>query len=544
MKYKLLLTSLAAFIVMSVTAVTGFAANDQATIQNSPFDDINLRDYEKFPWFVQFRRFVCKRRVNNTFQKISECVTVKGVRNHQLEFQNIADDNGGIRTSGTPGYDESVDYVARRMKRAGYEVTKQPFEFNAFIQLGDSNLMQNAPTATNYVEDTDYTLLSQTEPGDVTATVTPVDLDLGPANGSSSGCEPEDYDGFPSGHIALVQRGACSFQQKAENAQDAGAVGVIIFNQGDSDDRKGLANVTLSSDYAGTIPVVFATYELGEEWAATSDLEMTMVVDVFRGLATSFNVIAESKHGNPDNVVMVGAHLDSVNEGPGIQDNGSGSAAILEVAIQMAKVKTNNKVRFAWWGAEESGLVGSDFYVGNLTDEEKAKIALYLNFDMIGSPNFARFIYDGDGSEFQLEGPPGSAQIEAFFEWFYTIRGLAFEPTEISFRSDYAAFFENNIPFGGLFTGAEGIKTQEQVEMYGGTAGEQFDPCYHLACDTYFNISYPVLNQNSDAIAMATLKYAMNTKSVNGVRSAKAQRPANATKSSTLVENRGHSLVR
>jgi Zn-dependent M28 family amino/carboxypeptidase len=225
---------------------------------------------------------------------------------------------------------------------------------------------------------------------------------------------------------------------------------------------------------------------------------------------------------------MVGAHLDSVNAGPGIQDNGSGSAAILEVAEQMAKVKPRNKVRFAWWGAEESGLIGSDFYVFNLSEEELDNIVLYLNFDMIGSPNFVRFVYDGDGSAFGLAGPPGSEVIEDLFENFYGARGLASEPTEISFRSDYAAFFDVGIPFGGLFTGAEGIKTPEQAEIYGGTAGEQYDPCYHLACDTFDNISLEVLDVNSDAVAFATLQYAMNTESVNGVKGKGNFKPPNA----------------
>jgi Zn-dependent M28 family amino/carboxypeptidase len=134
---------------------------------------------------------------------------------------------------------------------------------------------------------------------------------------------------------------------------------------------------------------------------------------------------AETSHGDDSNVVMVGAHLDSVFAGPGINDNGSGSGAILEVAEQMRKVRPTNTVRFAWWGAEESGLVGSDFYVAGLSDAEKANIALYLNFDMVGSPNFVRFVYDGDGSAFGLAGPPGSDAIEALFGGFYADRGLA-----------------------------------------------------------------------------------------------------------------------
>ena len=192
----------------------------------------------------------------------------------------------------------------------------------------------------------------------------------------------------------------------------------------------------------------------------------------------------------------------------------------------MAKVKPRNKIRFAWWGAEESGLVGSDNYVFGLPQEELDQIALYLNFDMIGSPNFVRFIYDGDGSAFGLEGPEGSAVIENFFQDFYTDRGLEFEPTEISFRSDYAAFFDSGIPFGGLFTGAEGIKTVDQAAIYGGTAGDQYDPCYHLACDTFDNISLEVLDLNADAVAASILQYGMNTVTVNGSVSAEKLVPA------------------
>jgi Zn-dependent M28 family amino/carboxypeptidase len=486
----------------------------------------------------------CDSRVNNTQKKLQECVTLEGVRGHQAALQAIADANNGIRTSGTPGYDASVDYVVERMTAAGYDVTVQPFQFNAFIQLGPSTLEQTAPGSVTYVENTDYNLMSQTDPGDVTGPVTAVDLDLGLGNSSTSGCDVEDFIGFPAGHIALIQRGACSFQLKGENAAAAGAVGAIIFNQGNTEDRKGLINGTLGSGYSGGIPVFFATYDRGVEWAGTAGLELNMVADVFRGEATTYNVLAETTDGKEDNVIMVGAHLDSVNEGPGIQDNGSGSAAILEVAEQMAKVKPRNKVRFAWWGAEESGLIGSDFYVFGLSDEERDKIALYLNFDMIGSPNFVRFIYDGDGSAFGLEGPPGSDVIEKFFEDFHTDRGLDFEPTEISFRSDYAAFFDSGIPFGGLFTGAEGIKTDDEAEIYGGTAGEQYDPCYHLACDTFDNISLEVLDLNSDAVAAATLQYAMSTETVNGVKGKGNFKPKPSSSSSMNPENRGPLKVR
>jgi Zn-dependent M28 family amino/carboxypeptidase len=466
----------------------------------------------------------CDNRTNNTHQKLQECVTVEGVRAHQQALQDVANANGGIRTSGTPGYDASAQYVADQMTAAGYDVTIQPFQFNAFIELG-SNLAQTAPVPTAYVADTDYNIMAQSDAGNVTALVTGVDLALGGGawpndpSTSSSGCEASDFAGFPAGDIALVQRGACSFGLKGDNAAAAGAVGVIIVNQGNDPSRMGLINGTLGSGYSGGIPVLFGTHPRGQEWAATPGLEMNLEADVIRGEATTFNVLAETPGGDPDNVVMVGAHLDSVNAGPGINDNGSGSSAILETAIQMAKVNPVNKVRFGWWGAEESGLVGSTFYVDNLTQEEQDQIALYLNFDMVGSPNYFFGVYDGDDSDGvgAGPGPEGSAQIEATFEGFYDSAGEPHEGTDFSGRSDYGPFIAVGIPAGGLFTGAEGIKTDAQAAIYGGTAGDQFDPCYHLACDTFDNNSMKALDVNSDAIAHATLQYAMNTELVNGV---------------------------
>ncbi|HSN75258.1 MAG TPA: M28 family metallopeptidase, partial [Anaerolineae bacterium] len=235
---------------------------------------------------------------------------------------------------------------------------------------------------------------------------------------------------------------------------------------------------------------------------------------------TQYNVIAESRDGDPNNIVMAGAHLDSVQRGPGINDNGSGSAAILETAIKMAKVKPRNKLRFAWWGAEESGLLGSIAYVAGLSEEEKAKIALYLNFDMVGSPNHVFFIYDGDDSDAvgAGPGPSGSDDIEKVFEGFFASRGLPFKGSDFSGRSDYGPFIANNIPAGGLFTGAEGIKTAEEAALWGGTAGQQYDPCYHLACDTFANNNDTALDVNSDAVAYAVLQFSMNTTAINGKR--------------------------
>jgi Zn-dependent M28 family amino/carboxypeptidase len=319
----------------------------------------------------------------------------------------------------------------------------------------------------------------------------------------------------------LIQRGVCLFSEKAVNAEAAGAEAVIIFNQGNGDGRSGLivGNARQLPDGSPSnlaIPVVGASFFQGialSETGAVAYVEVNPPVQT-----TQYNVLAELP-GNDQNVVMAGAHLDSVQAGPGVQDNGSGSAALLEIARQIAKVKPRNTVRFAWWGAEESGLIGSTAYVNGLTETELNNTALYLNFDMVGSPNYVFFIYDGDDSDGIGDGPgpQGSAEIEALFELFYMQIGQPFKGTDFSGRSDYGPFIAAGIPAGGLFTGAEGVKTPAEAALWGGTAGEQYDPCYHLACDTFDNISEHALDVNADAIAFAILQYAMNTQAVNGV---------------------------
>lgn len=452
----------------------------------------------------------CGTRVNNTFAKLLECVTLEGVRAHQAALQAIADANGGTRAGGTPGYDQSVNYVVAKMTAAGYQVTLNPFNF-VYVPL--PTLRQIAPIATTYESGT----FTGTGYGTATAAVTAVDINLAPPRANTSGCEAADFAGFPAGNIALVQRGTCTFAVKALNAQAAGASAVIIFNQGNTPDREGLIIGTLAPDTA-TIPVVGASFADGSALAQPGSLA-TVVVNPPQNL-TQYNVIAESPGGDPNNVVMVGAHLDSVLRGPGINDNGSGSSAILETALQMAKVKPRNKLRFAWWGGEEAGLVGSTAYVNGLSQAEQDRIALYLNFDMVGSPNFVYFIYDGDDSDGvgAPAGPGGSAEIEKVFERYYTQRAIPFKGTDFSGRSDYGPFIAVGIPSGGLFTGAEGVKTAAEAVTWGGTAGQQYDPCYHLACDTFANNSDQALDVNADAVAYATLQFAMSTQDVNGQR--------------------------
>ena len=465
----------------------------------------------------------CDARSNNTYPKILECIRLSEVREHQAAFQAIANANGGNRFSGMPGYDASVEYVVDTLEAAGYEADVQDFDYLAYEVVGPSVLQQVAPGVVTYVLGTDFGPITQTDPGDVTAAVTPVDLQLGLGNTSTSGCEASDYAAFPAGNIALLQRGTCTFELKAENAAAAGAVGIVIFNQGNTTaaDRNNIPAVTLTANNTSGIPVLGTTYALGVTLANTAGLRMRVFANTLRQVLSTSNVIAEKTGLNDGNVVMAGAHLDSVLAGPGINDNGSGSAALLEAAEQLAHVDTRNTLRFAWWGAEESGLVGSTNYVNGLSTEERDRIALYLNFDMVGSPNYFLGVYDADTSTFDPPAgvpiPEGSESIEDVFESFYTLRDEPYDDTQFSGRSDYQAFILNGIPSGGLFTGAEVVKTAAQQAIWGGTAGAQFDPCYHQACDTFANNSNHALEVNADAVGFALLTYAYSTEAVNGV---------------------------
>lgn len=222
---------------------------------------------------------------------------------------------------------------------------------------------------------------------------------------------------------------------------------------------------------------------------------------------TSYNVVASSKHGDANNVLFLGAHSDSVEAGPGINDNGSGSCGLLTIAKALSKWKTNNQVRFAWWTAEEEGLLGSEHYVSIATPSTLDKIRLYLNFDMIASPNYVLGIYDGDGSSFNLSGPAGSAEAEKLFEAWYESQGLPYVGSEFNGRSDYGPFLDQGIPCGGLDTGADGIKTDAEVTMFGGTAGIWYDPNYHSAKDNVTNLNLDAFEATGKGIAHAVATY-------------------------------------
>lgn len=449
----------------------------------------------------------------NNVQKMTRAVDVENVYDHLEELQAIADAHDGNRAAGTAGYEAAAAYVESQLQAAGYATERQYFSFLYQETLAESLSVVGG-------EEVDGRIMSYSP----STPVGGVDGEL-VAPATATGCDADEWgDVDATGKIALVSRGACPFASKSLAAAEVGAVAAIVYNN-----VEGALNGTLGEENTGYVPTAGIAQADGQALlAAMADGPVVMNVEL-RQLTEereTFNILAETAAGRADNVVMLGAHLDGVLEGPGINDNGTGSAAILETAIQLADVnKLNNKVRFAWWGAEESGLLGSEHYVADLVETDPDAmddIATYLNFDMVGSPNYVIGVYDADESthEAPVDVPAGSIETEGVFTDYFDSIGQPWVDTEFSGRSDYQPFILEGIPASGLFTGADGVKTAEEVELFGGTAGITYDPNYHTAGDDLGNVDKTALDIMSDAIAAATITLAQDTSAINGERSA------------------------
>ena len=436
-------------------------------------------------------------------------VTVDAMMAHLATLQEIADANGGTRAIGTPGFDASVDYVANALRGKGFDVQTPEFEVRKpFADKPDLTVAGAAVTA----QPLEFTV--GTPAGGVSGPMVAARVEESP------GCTASDYDGLPvQGAVVLVDRGSCPFSVKQSVAAERGAVALVVANNEDGDEMGG----TLGEQTKVTIPVVSVTKATGERLrAAPGDT----VLKLNAGVRTerTRNVIAQTKTGSTANVVMVGAHLDSVPEGPGINDNGSGVAAILETALQLGpSPQVQNAVRFGFWGAEELGLLGSNNYVESLNVEQLKDIALYLNFDMLGSPNPGYFSYDGDQSAPLEPGdgvprvPEGSAGIDRTFVAYLKGAGKTAQDTSFEGRSDYDGFTKAGVPAGGLFSGAEEKMTKEQAELWGGKADEPFDPNYHKKTDTIDHIDRTALQIHGAGVGYSVGLYAQDQSGRNGV---------------------------
>ena len=414
----------------------------------------------------------------------------------------IATANGGNRAAGSAGHAESAELVAEELRAAGYEVRLEPTQVTAFTQDAPSVLQVQGDGAPELEDIRDFKAMLLSPDGDVTAPVFALGFDPAakPGDRNGIGCEAGDWADVPAGSIALVQPGNCRRRDVILNAQAAGVVALITSYADWAPDR--VLRPTLIDAAGLTIPAIGTTGATGLAILAASQAGRDVHVEVHTTVAPvdTPNVIAETPGGDPAHVVMLGGHLDSVIDGPGINDNGTGTMAILEIARELAKLRPEGapwKVRVAFWTGEEIGLLGSFAYVNALTPEDAAAIQAYLNFDMIGSPNPVREIYDTSNTT----RPVAGGVLQELLRQTLMDAGLTAEIVDIGGASDHLPFDQNGIVVGGLFSGASEIKSEEQVAEFGGTAGAPTDPCYHLACDTAANIDRDVLEQLARAAA-------------------------------------------
>jgi len=436
-------------------------------------------------------------------------VTVEAMTAHLKELQDIADAHGGNRAAGTPGYDASVDYVADALRAAGFDVQTPEFEVRTFtaekptLSVGGKNVEADALKFT-----------PATPPQGLTGPL------VAAPSGDAPGCVPADYEGVAvKGAVVLVDRGGCPFHAKQTVAAQLGALAVVVANNVDERFLPG----TLGEGDDVTIPVVGISKADGAQLRAAPG-PVVMRVEAETRNIKSRNVIAQTRTGSTADLVMVGAHLDSVPEGPGINDNGSGAAAVLETALQLgSSPQIRNAVRFGLWGAEEVGLTGSKRYLQTLDVDALTDIALYLNFDMIASPNAGYFTYDGDQStalgrdQNVPRVPEGSAGIERTLVGYLDSQGKTAEDTSFDGRSDYDGFTMAGVPAGGLFAGAEEKMSVEQAEKWGGTAEEPFDPNYHKETDTFDRLNTGALRIHGGGVAFVVGRYAQDLNGRNGI---------------------------
>ncbi|MDT5077927.1 MAG: hypothetical protein QOJ80_2564 [Mycobacterium sp.] len=444
-------------------------------------------------------------------RELASKVTVDGVYSHLRKLADIAAANKNSRAEGTPGYQASVDYVAGMLRDKGFDVQTPEFERVALQQPGKPTL---TVAGRSFPVD-QASLLVGTAAGGLSA------LTLRPAK--PAGCAAADYGSVNvKGALAVVDDTGCSVVDKQNVAATEGAVGLLVVSEpGPNGPAAGLFTPGYYQDLKN--PVAVIGKDVDAQLRRTS-APVKLTLDATSVMVKSRNVVAQTKTGDQHRVVVAGAHLDTAPRSPGINDNGTGVAAVLETALQLGgSAPLTNAVRFAFWGSEEAGLAGSTKYVQGLGREGLGDIAMYLNFDSLGSTNAGFFTYDGDQSGTPNPSlpaasvPAGSAGIERTLAGYLNLAGVRPADMPLGRASDYSPFLLAGIPIGGLTAGTNQRKTEVQARLWGGRAGQPFDPNHGTPIDDIDNVDRHALSITAPAVAFAVGTYAHSTEGVNGV---------------------------
>ena len=434
--------------------------------------------------------------------RLAALVSVTAIRADLSTLQRIADANGQTRADGTPGYAASADFVDKTLRDLGYQVQLDTLTVPLFTEGGIGRL--EIPGGPTFQTGRDFKAMLFSGSGDISARVVPIGFERNadPTTfidlPSGKGCSQGELPTSVRGTILLVQPGPCFRRAQVLSAQRAGALAIVVSYP--EWEPGFVLRPTLIQPDGITIPALGTTKEMGLALADAASAGTSVHLRVQTSLVerSVSSVIAETPAGDPSHVVMLGGHLDSALDSPGINDNGSGTMTLVEVARRLATLDAPRlKVRFAFWAGEELGFWGSRHYVMGLDEAQRQTIVAYLNLDMLGSPNGARIVYVDRGA------PSGSEQISAIFTNYFDHVKLMHEALDLGGGSDHFSFAQADIPTGGLFSGANMVKTDDEVTRFGGKAGDLMDACYHRACDRTENVDAGLLQQMARAVAFA-----------------------------------------
>ncbi|KAK7052510.1 peptide hydrolase [Favolaschia claudopus] len=444
---------------------------------------------------------VCDGRLLElTPEAYADSMSVDAILGHLKAFQKYADTSANTRTHGSPGYNASADYVYGIAANAGLDVQRQGVESPVgFIRRGTLSVEGITFQAPNVTVDF---FTSSTAPEGLTTDLVSI---------PGYGCSQDEFANVANKTV-LLKSGECATAEKTFNALISSVPAVIIYDETPIPAVPGAGVFATASQNIAVPVVLLARYDVGQillTKIASQSLTATVNVQVDIRNVSSDNIIAQTKWGDQDKVIMIGAHLDSVAQGPGINDNGSGSATLAELVQQLAQFEAAKyALRFGWWSSEELGLLGSAYYVDQLTQSERDRIVGYINIDMSASPNYILAVQDNDnsggGRPPWIPAPPvGSNAIEKILQDVFLSMGSNFTGFDIAMNSDHASFMANGIPMGALETGAGGPKTELEAELFGGVVGQNYDSCYHSLCDDINNLSHEALIINARAVARA-----------------------------------------
>lgn len=447
-------------------------------------------------------------RADTVARDLAERVTEADLAMHLQTLEDLTLGADGNRGPGSAGFVAAAEWIEHELEATGfYEVHREPFTIHrarpgaSSLVTGDGRKINESPLSYS----------PGTGPEGISGRLVIAQ--------QATGCSADAWDASAAGQIGLVDRGDCTFEQKVRVAAAAGLAVLLVANHAD-----GGMYGTLDYSSDEYIPVTGISRSEGKRLradAAAGEVLLTFTFEQRIETYQTFNLFAETKGGDPNNVVMMGAHLDTVPAGPGTNDNGSGSVILLETALELAAgEQPPNKMRFTWWSGEEWGLLGAIHWVNqqvNDSPQTLTNLAAYVNVDMVASPNYVIGVYDASSALAEdTDLPPGSAAIEKLYtSWFDSI-GQPWVYVDMGGSSDHAAFLPSGVPVGGLFTGAGDPKSNDEAEKFGGTAGANYDENYHKASDTFANLSPVALGINGKASAYVAVALAFDSSVVNG----------------------------